>query len=80
MTRRLDDEVHDTDLSVKDLARLVGRHPETLRRLARRGRLAGAYRLGGRWGICREAADRLRGVPRRNEPERETRRRRAVST
>lgn len=51
------------DLSIKDLAQIVGRHPETLRRLARTGNLPGVYRLGRRWMITRAAADKLRHVP-----------------
>jgi len=56
------------DFTIDELARLVGRHVETLRRLARMEELPGAYKLGGRWAITREAADRLRRVPR---PERD---------
>ena len=33
------------DLTIPELAEVVGRHPETLRRLARLNRLPGAYRL-----------------------------------
>ena len=51
------------DLSLKELAALVGRHPETLRQLAKAGRVKGAYKLGGRWAITKAAADRLRRVP-----------------
>lgn len=51
------------DLSLKQLASIVGRHEGTLRRLAREGKLPGAYRLGGTWLISREAADRLRQIP-----------------
>ncbi len=53
------------DLSFQELAELTGRHVETLRVLARCGRLPGAYKLGGRWAISRAAADALRRVPRR---------------
>ena len=51
------------DLTLSELAETVGRHVETLRRLARLGRLPGVYRLGGRWMISRAAAERLRRVP-----------------
>ena len=51
-----------SDLSLQELAELTGRHPETLRQLARAGRLP-MYKMGGRWAITREAADRLRRVP-----------------
>lgn len=56
------------DLSIPELARVVGRHPETLRRLARTDELPGVYRLGGRWMISREAADRLRKVTGDRDP------------
>jgi len=52
------------DLTLDDLSQITGRHPDTLRRLARRGSLPGVYKLGGRWLISREAADRLRNVAR----------------
>ncbi|MBM4046732.1 MAG: helix-turn-helix domain-containing protein [Planctomycetes bacterium] len=52
----------EADLSIKQLAEVTGRHVESLRCLARMGRLPGVYRLGGRWMISREAADRLRKV------------------
>jgi len=51
------------DLTLAELARQTGRHVETLRRLARTGELPGAYKLGGKWGITRPAADLLRHVP-----------------
>lgn len=50
------------DLTIPELAEVVGRHPETLRRLARLNRLPGAYRLGHCWLISCEAADALRRV------------------
>lgn len=51
------------DLTLPELATLTGLHPETLRRLARTGRLPGIYRIGGRWLMARAAADRLRQLP-----------------
>ena len=48
------------DLLLGELADRTGRHVETLRRLARRGRLPGSYRLGGRWLFRREALESLR--------------------
>jgi len=56
------------DLTLRDLAKITGKHPETLRRLARTQQLPGAYRLGGRWMISREAASRLRQLPPDNDP------------
>ena len=52
----------DADLSLVELAALTARHPETLRRLARMGKLPGVYRLGGRWMIARASADKLRSI------------------
>lgn len=51
------------DLTIETLARIVQKHPETLRKLARQGRLHGAYRLAGRgaWRIRSEAVAELRG-------------------
>ncbi|MBM4039766.1 MAG: helix-turn-helix domain-containing protein [Planctomycetes bacterium] len=51
------------DLTLRELARVTGRHPETLRRLACVGRLPGAYQIGNRWAISRAAANELRRVP-----------------
>ncbi len=48
------------DLTMADLAKLTGRHVDTLRRLARTHRLPGVYRLGNCWMMTQEAADRLR--------------------
>lgn len=53
------------DLSLRELAELTGRAVESLRRLAHRGDLPGAYRLGGRYAITREAADALRHLPKK---------------
>jgi excisionase family DNA binding protein len=50
-----------SDYTVRDLAALLGIHPETLRRLARAGRLPGAYKVGTRWRFAREAIEDLRG-------------------
>ena len=52
----------ERDLTLNELAVLTGRHPETLRRLARAGKLPGAYRLGRCWMISRAASDRLRCI------------------
>ena len=51
------------DLTLQQLAELTGRHPETLRRLARMDKLPGICKLGHGWFISKEAADRLRRVP-----------------
>ena len=52
------------DLSLKELAAIVGRHVETLRKLARVNQLPGVYKVGGRWQITLEAMNRLRGLSR----------------
>ncbi len=49
-----------SDYTVRELAVLLGVHPETLRRLARAGRLSGAYKVGARWRFAREAIGDLR--------------------
>ena len=53
------------DLSLKELAALMGRNVAGLRRLAQAGKLPGVYKLGGRWAITQEASDALRKVPSR---------------
>lgn len=50
-----------SDLTVQDVAELMGVHPATIRRLARAGRLPGAYRVGRQWRFAREAIEKLRG-------------------
>jgi excisionase family DNA binding protein len=42
------------DYTIDELAKLVNKHPETLRQLARLRRLPGAYRIGNEWRINRE--------------------------
>ena len=49
------------DLTVLEFASAIGRHPETIRRLARQGRLPGVYRLGGRWMIRPDGIEEIRG-------------------
>lgn len=49
------------DVTIKQLAELTQRHIETLRRLARTGKLPGAYRIGSRWMVRSEAVQELRG-------------------
>lgn len=40
-------------LTVTEIARWLGRHPRTIRRLARQGRLP-ALRVGGQWTFTRQ--------------------------
>lgn len=54
----------EQDLTLGQLATVTQRHVESLRRLARAGRLQGVYKLGNRWMISRAAADSLRCLPR----------------
>ena len=49
------------DFTLNEMARLIRRHPETLRRLARQNCLPGVYRVGGRWLFRAEAIAALRG-------------------
>jgi excisionase family DNA binding protein len=49
------------DFTVQDVADLMGIHPATVRRLARAGRLSGAYKVGSQWRFAREAIAELRG-------------------
>ncbi|MCK4376249.1 MAG: helix-turn-helix domain-containing protein [Candidatus Brocadiae bacterium] len=49
------------DLTVHDVAELTGVHAATVRRLARAGRLPGAYKIGRQWRFAREAIEHLRG-------------------
>jgi excisionase family DNA binding protein len=49
------------DLTAAQVAELTGVHPATVRRLARAGRLCGAYKIGRQWRFAREAMERLRG-------------------
>ena len=57
------------DLTLPQIAAITGKHVETLRQLARMGKLK-AYKIGGRWLVPREAFERLRGepLPERGEP------------
>ncbi len=52
------------DLTISEFAQITRRNIETVRRLARLGKLPGAYKLGGRWLISRQAADRIRRLGR----------------
>lgn len=59
LRRLMDEDPHDDggpDLDVQEAGRRVGRQPSTVRTWCAEGRLAGAYRLGGReWRIPRSA-------------------------
>ncbi len=54
------------DQTIQDVATLMAVHPETLRRLARAGRLPGAYKIGRQWRIAAEALARVRGEVQRS--------------
>lgn len=49
------------DLTIREVAELTRCHIETARRLARMGELPGAYRVGHRWLVRREALAEIRG-------------------
>lgn len=48
------------DFTLKQLSELTGRPRSSLYRLVRRGRIPGAYRLGGRWHVAKEVFEELR--------------------
>ena len=48
------------DYTSQDVAELVCVHPETVRRLAREGRMPGAYKVGSRWRFARERIEETR--------------------
>ena len=48
------------DYTSQDVAELVCVHPETVRRLAREGRMPGAYKIGSRWRFARERIEEMR--------------------
>ncbi len=49
------------DLTIRDVARITGLRDKTLRQLAARGELVGAYRLGHKWLINRDQFEQHRG-------------------
>ncbi len=52
------------DMTLNDIARVTRYTPASLRALARRGKIPGVYKLGGRWLVNREEFERLRnGIP-----------------
>ena len=46
-------------LTVVEVARLIRKEPETVRELARRGKLPGAQKLGGAWMFQRPVIDKF---------------------
>jgi len=50
------------DLTLSELSRIVRLHVETCRRLARTGRLPGAYKLVRQLYVCRQVVERLCGM------------------
>ena len=48
------------DYTSTELARLVGVHPDTVRRLARARLLSGAYKVGRQWRFARELVGEMR--------------------
>lgn len=48
------------DMSLKEVSAILCRHPETLRKMAREGRLPGVYKLGREWFLRREALEMIR--------------------
>ena len=50
------------DLRLREVADILGCCHENLRRLARKKKLIGAYKIGGRWRLRSEALALLRGT------------------
>jgi excisionase family DNA binding protein len=48
------------DLSITDVAKILQIHRETVRVLARKGELPGAFRVGGLWRFNSEIFNRFR--------------------
>lgn len=48
------------DLTIRELAEVAGLHVETVRRLARLGRIPGAYRIGEQWRVNRKTWEKHR--------------------
>jgi len=48
------------DMTIGQIAKVTGYAPESLRALAKKGKLPGAYKLGGRWLVNREEFERHR--------------------
>lgn len=48
------------DLTIEDFAQRIKRHPETVRRMVRAGRLPCAYKIGRKWLINREKFEAIR--------------------
>ena len=57
------------DMTLAELATITRRNVESLRMLARVGRLPGVYRLGNRWLISEENVRRLRRVRERGSAD-----------
>ena len=55
------DITYTPDLTLREVAAITRRHIVTIQRLARTGKLIGAYRIGRRWMVRSEAIDALRG-------------------
>ena len=49
-----------SDLSMKEVASIVGMHIESIRSLVRQGKIPGVYKIGGRYRISQEALDKFR--------------------
>ena len=50
----------EPDYDIEDTARIFRVHSQTIRRLARQGKIPGAYKIGGKWLIRRSWVDKVR--------------------
>ncbi|KKL52812.1 hypothetical protein LCGC14_2281740 [marine sediment metagenome] len=55
------------DLSLAEVAEILGVCTETLRRAARKKKLKGCYKVGGSWRMTRLAVDTLRQLPKKED-------------
>lgn len=50
------------DLTMKELAAILGFNFETLVKRAKKGKLPGSYKMGKEWRFRRECLDEIRGI------------------
>ncbi len=55
------------DLTLAEVAEIVDLDVESLRRMARAGKLPGLYKIGGSRRMTRRALDKLRQLPKREK-------------
>jgi len=56
---------HNNLLSAPEAAAALNCHPSLVRRYCQQGRLPGAFKIGNRWVIPRDALDQFASLPRK---------------